>query len=384
MSKVPRQASKHGMKQLLQIAGLFLRLGATAFGGPLAHIAIMRHEFVVRRGWLTDEKFAELIGLTNLIPGPNSTEMAIHLGHERAGWRGCLISGAGFILPAVLITLAIAWFYTAYGRLPQMQALLYGIKPAILAVIAAAILPLAKVTLNKAVSIFAAILAVALCLGGVNEVLAMFAGGLFALIVSLRRNTPQAARLFNFIPPLLPWLDTQDLQLAAIFFKIGSVLYGSGYVLFAFLDGELVEGGFITRAQLIDAVAVGQITPGPVFSAVTFIGYQVNGFSGAIFSTIAIFLPSFVFVLATQRILPRLRKSALFAAFLQGVNAASVAIIGYVLIGMGQATLTHWSGVAIAAVSALVLFFYRTINSVWIVLFGAMAGFASYICVPLP
>lgn len=365
---------------LWHIAGLFLRLGATAFGGPLAHIALMRHEFVLRRGWLSDEKFAELIGLTNLIPGPNSTEMAIHLGHFRAGWRGCLFAGAGFILPAVLLTLVVAWFYAEYGRLPQIQALLFGIKPAILAVIVAAVLPLARVTLNRSNSVLAATLAVALCFAGLNEILAMLAGGLFAVLASFGRGTPQAARLFSTIPPLLPWLDLKDLQLAGIFLKIGSILYGSGYVLFAFLDSELVETGFISRAQLIDAVAVGQITPGPVFSAVTFIGYQVNGFSGAIFSTFAIFLPSFVFVLATQRILPRLKKSALFSAFLQGVNAASVAIIAYALIGLGQSAFSHWSTIAIAAISALGLYFFKTINSAWIVLFGAVSGYILLEC----
>jgi len=365
---------------LWHIAGLFLRLGATAFGGPLAHIALMRHEFVLRRGWLSDEKFAELIGLTNLIPGPNSTEMAIHLGHFRAGWRGCLFAGAGFILPAVLLTLVVAWFYAEYGRLPQIQALLFGIKPAILAVIVAAVLPLASVTLNRANSVLAATLAAALCFAGLNEVLAMLAGGLFAVLASLGHGTPQAARLFSTIPPLLPWLDLKDLQLAGIFLKIGSILYGSGYVLFAFLDSELVETGFISRAQLIDAVAVGQITPGPVFSAVTFIGYQVNGFSGAIFSTFAIFLPSFVFVLATQRILPRLKKSAVFSAFLQGVNAASIAIIAYALIGLGQSAFSQWSTVAIAAISALGLYFFKTINSAWIVLFGAVSGYILLEC----
>lgn len=367
--------------KLMGILALFTRLGVTAFGGPVAHIALMRHEFVARHRWLSDEKYIELIGLTNLIPGPNSTEMAIHLGYERGGWRGSIVAGCGFIVPAVLITLSIAWFYGEYGRLPVVRGMLYGIKPAIIAIIVFAVFPLWKTAVNSYGKFFAAGATVALCFLGINEVLVMLCVGcLFAF--ADRIASGRSPTSFRGIAPIFlmqPFFDGvfsgQNLKLFLIFLKIGSILYGSGYVLFAFLDAELVKTGLLSRAQLIDAVAVGQITPGPVFSAVTFIGYQINGISGAVLSTIAIFLPSLVFVIATHSLLPRLKKSAVFTAFLGGVNAASLAIILFALVAMSREAFTHWSAYLIAASAGLVLYFFKNLGSTYVVLFGALAGF---------
>ncbi len=366
--------------KLLSILGLFTRLGITAFGGPVAHIALMRHEFVARQSWLTDEKFVELIGLTNLIPGPNSTEMAIHLGYERAGWRGSVLAGLGFIVPAVLITLGIAWFYGEYGTLPAVRSMLYGIKPAIIAVIVFAILPLFRTAINTYGKSAAAALTFLLCLIGMNEVLLMLgAGAIFAVARQIAQG--RATRgLQGMVPVFLlqPFFagaaTNLNVKLFLMFLKIGSILYGSGYVLFAFLDAELVTRGLLSRAQLMDAVAVGQITPGPVFSAVTFIGYLIGGTSGAAVSTVAIFLPSFVFVIATHSVLPRLKKSVLFSAFLSGVNAASLAIMLYALVAMSRDTFTHWSAFAIAAVASAGLYFFKNLGSTYVVVFGALAG----------
>lgn len=365
---------------LLNILSLFTRLGVTAFGGPVAHIALMRHEFVARHRWLSDEKFVELIGLTNLTPGPNSTEMAIHLGYERGGWRGSILAGLSFIVPAVLITLGIAWFYGAYGTLPAARALLFGIKPAIIAVIIFAILPLCRTAINKPGKIAAAAITLVLCFLGMGEVLAMLGVGVFfamanyAAIRSPTRGLQGLAPVFLLQPLFASAAASLNAKLFLIFIKIGSILYGSGYVLFAFLDAELVTRGLMPRSQLLDAVALGQITPGPVFSAVTFIGYQVNGFSGAIVATVAIFLPSFVFVIATHSVLPKLRKSELFSAFLHGVNAASLAIMVFALVSMSRDTFTHWSAFCIAGLAGAGLYLFKNLGSTYVVLFGALAG----------
>lgn len=365
---------------LLSILALFTRLGVTAFGGPVAHIALMRHESVARHRWLSDEKFVELIGLTNLIPGPNSTEMAIHLGHERAGWRGSVVAGLGFIVPAVLITLGIAWFYGEYGKLPAVRAMLFGIKPAIIAIIIFAIIPLLKTAVNSYGKLLAAAATLALCFLGMSEVLVMLGvGAIFALAKrfkadSMARGLHSLAPIFLLQPLFAGGAATLNAKLFLIFLKIGSILYGSGYVLFAFLDAELVSRGFMSRSQLLDAVAVGQITPGPVFSAVTFIGYQVNGLDGAVWSTIAVFLPSFVFVIATHSVLPKLRKSPIFSAFLGGVNAASLAILLFALTGMSRDTFTHWSAFVIAAIAGLWLLFRKNPGSTPVLLLGGAAG----------
>jgi len=364
---------------LKEVARFFLKLGFTAFGGPAVHIAMMREEAVVKRKWMSEQHFLDLVGATNLIPGPNSTEMAIHIGQERAGWKGLMIGGFCFIMPAVLITLCIAWLYKSYGHLPQVQPFIYGIKPAIIAVILAAIYPLALKSLQ---TIELGIIGV-VCLGlrflGISQVLILFGAGFFALgLAAIRLKRKNAA---SFLP--LALLQTHDsrffspanISLFLSFLKIGAILYGSGYVLFAFLDAELVPKGIITHQQLIDAIAVGQFTPGPVFSSVTFIGYQANGISGAAISTIGIFLPSFLFVAFLNPLVRKMRGSKIFGSFLNAVNVASIALIVFVCYELGRDSLTGWREILIAVCSVVVLFRFRAVNSAFVLLGGAAAGY---------
>lgn len=288
--------------KLKEVASLFLKLGIIGFGGPTAHISMMQHEVVGRRKWMDEQHFLDLIGATNLIPGPNSTEMAIHIGRERAGWKGLIVAGLCFILPAVLITGVFAWLYRQYGQLPQVQPFIYGIKPAIIAIILAAIVPLAKRSLKSVEMGLIGLAALILSLAGISEITVMFGTGLLALAIKALRDKQLKSEAHSFFPLALLQVtgasiaSVSSAQLFLIFLKVGAILYGSGYVLFAFLDAELVATGILTRTQLMDAIAVGQFTPGPVFSSVTFIGYQINGWTGALVATIGIFLPSFVFV----------------------------------------------------------------------------------------
>ncbi len=268
---------------LKELAALFLKLGIIGFGGPAAHIAMMQQEVDEKRKWLTEQEFLDLLGATNLIPGPNSTEMAIHIGQEKGGWRGLIIAGACFIFPAVLIVGFLAWLYKDYGQLPQVQPFIYGIKPAIIAVILGAVFPLAKKSIKSVELAILGILVLVLSLLNINEIYLMFGAGLLAMLLARIRNRQKIK--FNgivplaLLPPTVPvLLSVSNVNLFLIFLKIGAILYGSGYVLFAFLDTELVTTGFMSRQQLIDAIAVGQFTPGPVFTSVTFIGYQINGF----------------------------------------------------------------------------------------------------------
>jgi chromate transporter len=367
-------------KELKEVAKLFLKLGTTAFGGPAAHIAMMRQEVVIKRGWLTEQHFLDLIGATNLIPGPNSTEMAIHIGQERGGWKGLIIAGLCFITPAVLITGCFAWLYKSYGRLPQVQPFIYGITPAVIAVVLAAIYPLAKKSLQTIELGIIGIVALALSLLGFSEILILFGAGFVAMglaAIRLKKNNAAGVLfpLFATTASNYGFFGQVNIRLFLTFLKIGAILYGSGYVLFAFLDSELVAHGIISRQQLIDAIAVGQFTPGPVFSAVTFIGYQVNNINGAIISTIGIFLPSFIFVALLNPLVRKMRGSKLFTAFLNAVNVASIALIVMVCYQMGRDSLTGWRPVLIAVCSAAILFKYRTINSAVIILGGSIAGY---------
>jgi chromate transporter len=365
---------------LKAVARVFLKLGFTAFGGPAAHIAMMRQEVVIKRKWLTEQHFLDLIGATNLIPGPNSTEMAIHIGQERGGWRGLLIAGFCFIMPAVLITGGFAWLYKTYGQLPQAQPFIYGIKPAIIAVILAAIYPLAKKSLQTMELGILGVIALALSLLGYSEVLILFGAGFVAMglaAIRLRKNNVTLSLFPLFASGVAGQglMGALNTRLFLSFLKIGAILYGSGYVLFAFLDAELVAKGLLSRRELIDAIAVGQFTPGPVFSSVTFIGYQINGLSGAVVSTIGIFLPSFLFVALLNPLVRKMRGSKLFAAFLNAVNVAAIALIVTVCFRMGKDTITDWRTILIAVCSAMVLFRFKTVNSVFIVLGGSVAGY---------
>lgn len=362
---------------LAQIATVFLKLGFIGFGGPAVHIAMMRAEVVEKRKWISEQHFLDLIGATNLIPGPNSTEMAIHIGKEKAGWKGLIIAGICFILPAVLITGFFAWLYREYGDLPKIQRFLYGIQPAIIAVIIAAIFPLAKQSLKTVGLWLLGIIALALSLLNFNEIAIMFGVGFLAILIYYLKN--RHANLHSAFPLLLfqgqNTSDATNLNLFWIFLKIGSILYGSGYVLFAFLDAELVSTGMLSRTQLIDAIAVGQFTPGPVFSSVTFIGYQINGLNGAIIATIAIFLPSFLFVALLNPLLKILRNSPVFSTFLDAVNVASVAIIISICLQMGNDSIKDWKTATIAILSLILMFRFRKVNSVVIVLGGSVAGY---------
>lgn len=362
------------------IAKLFLKLGFIGFGGPAAHIAMMQQEVVVKRKWLSEQHFLDLLGATNLIPGPNSTEMAIHIGYDKGGWKGLLTAGLCFILPAVFITGIFAVLYHNYGQLPKVQPFIYGIKPAIVAVIIGAVYPLAKKSLKSLFLGFIGVAVLVASLFGINEIYLMFGAGLLALVLYVIQNRKRDS-LQSFIPLTIFQITQTTLWTATntnlfwTFLKIGSILYGSGYVLFAFLDTELVTTGLLTRQQLMDAIAVGQFTPGPVFSSVTFIGFQINGWSGAIVSTIAIFLPSFVFVALLNPLVKKLRNSRALSAFLDAVNVASVAIIAAVCLIMSKETIIDWRTIAIALISAITVFKFKKINSAFIVLGGALLGF---------
>jgi len=368
--------------KLKELARIFLKLGITAFGGPAAHIAMMRQEVVTKRQWMTEQHFLDMMGATNLIPGPNSTEMAIHIGQDRAGWKGLIVAGLCFICPAVLITLFFAWLYKEYGQLPEVQPFIYGIKPAIISVILAAIYPLGKKSLKTLKLWFIGISVLILSLLGINEIFLLFGAGLLAVLLYLINKRSE---VHSFIPVVLlqipdsGFLSSKNFHLFLIFLKIGAILYGSGYVLFAFLDAELVSTGLLTRQQLIDAIAVGQFTPGPVFSSVTFIGFQINGFAGAVFSTIAIFLPSFVFVAILHPLMKQVRNSKILSTFLDAVNVASVAIIVAVCYEMAKDSIADWRTAVIAIASLIFVFRFTKVNSAFVVLGGALLGFLLFI-----
>lgn len=338
---LPAAADTSGQtRRLSELGRLFLKLGLTAFGGPAAHIAMFEDEVVKRRQWITHEHFLDLLGITNLIPGPNSTEMAIHIGMVRAGWRGLIVAGICFIAPAIAITLLLAHLYVAYGSLPQFASVVAGMRPAIIAVILGAVYRLGKplVKKNRAPGVIG-ILVASLSLAHVNEILLLFAGGIACVLWSNRHRFNRAAHLFLVSALLFPvatqavgvTLPNGDLSLTALglfFLKIGSVLYGSGYVLVAFLQGGLVETRhWLTQTQLLDAIAVGQFTPGPVLSTAAFIGYILLGLPGAAVATIGIFLPSFVFVLIVSPFISKLRNIASLAAFLDGVNGSALGLM---------------------------------------------------------
>jgi chromate transporter len=373
---------------LAEVAQVSLKLGFTAFGGPAAHIAMLREEVVTRRGWLSDAYFLDLVGATNLIPGPNSTEMVIHVGYLRAGWRGLLLAGACFILPAATIVLALAWAYVEYGSTPTGESLLYGIKPVVIAVIAQALWGLGKTAVKGPFLLAVGTAAAALYLLGFNELAILFGGALLVLVVraALRAlpRPPGAAAALPFGALPLPALPALFLQAAAVpvslatlfltFLKIGAVLYGSGYVLLAFLRGDFVERlGWLTDQQLLDAVAVGQFTPGPVFTAATFVGYLVAGVPGAILATLGIFLPSFAFVALLHPLVPRLRRSPWTAALLDGVNVAALGLMAGVAWQLGRDAIVDPLTALLALAAAILLIRFR-LNSAWLVLGGGAIG----------
>jgi chromate transporter len=372
------------MSPLSEVAGLFLRLGFTAFGGPAAHIAIMHDEVVLRRKWLTDEQFLDLLGATNIIPGPNSTEMAIHIGYVRAGWAGLLVGGLCFIGPAVLIVLILAWLYVQFGTTPQAEWLLYGIKPVVIAIIVQALWTLGSKALKNRTLMLVGAIVFGLYLLGVNEIALLFAGGLAFMLIS------NSQRLRNLNPAIL--LPFSSLLISQIpipfslpllfltFLKIGSVLYGSGYVLIAFLRADFVDRlGWLTDQQLIDAIAIGQVTPGPLFTAATFIGYLLGGTSAALLATLGIFLPSFVFVAIANPLIPKIRNSPWAGGLLDGVNASSLGLMAAVTLQLAISSLIDLYTVVITVISLILLLRYK-VNSTWLIAAGGIAGlFFSFI-----
>jgi len=420
MSPPPNQ------KSLRELAGLFLKLGVIGFGGPAAHIAMMEDEVVERRGWLSRERFLDMVGATNLIPGPNSTEMAIHIGYAQAGMKGLLVAGASFIFPAVLITIGLAWVYVEYGTIPAAEPVLAGIRPVVVAIVSSALWKLSRKAM-KGPRLWFLALAIAAAVGiGSNEILALLAGGIIAMLTApppaptnghratgdpsegAAGSGPTAAASENessadtsgsttslnaagagLLAAGLGKLGKGTVATAALiaatgavsltrlflyFLTIGSVLYGSGYVLFAYIEGGLVgDLGWLTRQQLIDAVAIGQFTPGPVLSTATFVGYLVAGPMGAVVATAGIFLPSFVFVGLLARILPMLRASRRLGAFLDGLNASAVALMAVVTLKIATSSFTGWETVLLGVVAAVATFGFR-VNAAFLVVGGAAAG----------
>lgn len=365
-------------KELTEVAKLFFKLGCIGFGGPAVHIAMMEKEVVQKRKWLSKEHFIDLIGATNLIPGPNSTEMAMHCGQERAGWKGLIVAGLCFIIPAVLITGVFAWAYQHYGQLPQVAPFIYGIKPAIIAVIVSLMISLGKKAFTSAQLVIVGIISAALALYGFHEILILFGAGLLGILLHVARNRNNTVQgIFPFALLQLGYAASNiiDWRIFWIFLKVGAILYGSGYVLFAFLDAELVRTHMLSKQQLTDAIAVGQFTPGPVFSSATFIGWQLRGLPGAVAATIGIFLPSFLFVALLNPLIPRLRKSAVMSAFLNTVNAASIALILAVCVEMGKSSIADWRTALIAVLGFVFTIVFPKINSAFIVFGGALAGF---------
>ena len=384
-STPPRRGAAPPDGRLGELAALFLKLGTIAFGGPAAHIAMMEEEVVRRRRWLDHERFVDLLGATNLIPGPNSTEMAIHIGLLRAGWRGLVVAGACFIVPAMLIVWALAALYVRYGALPEAAWVLYGVKPVIIAIVAQALWGLGKAAIKSASTAVAGAAVIALFFFGANEILLLFATGFAVMFVeNLRRGWRPPQSAFWALAAGSPFLTAyetaapaQPVTLTALtlfFLKIGSVLFGSGYVLLAFLRADLVERWrWLTDRQLLDAIAIGQFTPGPVFTTATFIGYVIAGSPGALLATLGIFLPAFVFVALSSPLIPRLRRSPWAAGFLDGVNAASLGLMAVVTWQLGAAAIVDVLTAALAVTAAAIVFTTR-INSAWLVLAGGIAG----------
>jgi len=367
--------------KLMELIRLFFKLGLISFGGPAASIAMIESEVVGKKRWMTEQHFLDLVGATNLIPGPNSTEMAMHCGHEYAGWRGLIAAGLSFIFPAVIITGVLAFLYVRFGDVPAVDPFLYGIKPAVIAIIIGAVYTLGmKALKNWQVGIIGLFVFIAAFLG-VSEIAAILGAGLAGLIWFGLKGKLNGRYLSMFLPfmilnPEMPVKLFSSVKLFLVFLKIGAVLFGGGYVLVAYLDGELVEKlGWLTRQELMDAIAIGQFTPGPILSTATFIGYQLNGVWGAILATVGIFLPSFFFVLILNPFVPKLRNSAIASGFLDSVNIAAVALMIVVSVRLGQDILTDWKAWLIALLSIAVTTIYKKVSAFWIVIGGAILGY---------
>ncbi|MDO8491714.1 MAG: chromate efflux transporter [Dehalococcoidia bacterium] len=370
---------------LQEVALLFLRIGATAFGGPAAYIAIMQRETVRRRHWLDDQGFLDIVGATNLIPGPNATEIALYLGLVRAGWLGYIVSGLLFIAPGMVATVIIAWAYVTYGSLPQVGWVLYGVKPVVIAIVVQALWDLGRKGVKDAVTAAVGAGVIAFYFVGFNEIALLFAGAAAVLVIHFGRRLFKGGFSALSLSPLLgvtlPYASAtlvpfSQTTLFLSFLKIGAVLYGSGYVLFAFFNSEfVVRLGWLSQQQLLDAIAVGQITPGPVATSATFVGYLMGGWPSALLATAAFFIPSFFFVALISRFVPLLRKKWWSGAFLDGVNVAALGLMVGVTWQLGRAGVVDWFTVALTVV-ALALVFRFKVNSAWLILGGGILGVA--------
>ena len=362
-----------------ELAKLFLKLGITAFGGPAAHISMFREEVVSRRKWLDEQSFLDLLGVTNLIPGPNSTEMAIHIGMRKAGWIGLILAGVCFILPAMLIVLGIAWFYQHYSSMPQVEWFFYGSQPVVVVVILKALLGLGRKSVTGILMAITGIISFVLYLFSLNPLLILILGSSLVMIFKNLKHLKSAyPGAMHFLQPWL-WVAASPIEysqgvLFLTFLKIGAILYGSGYVLFALLHADfVVRLGWLTEQQLFDAVTIGQITPGPLFTTATFIGYLFGGLTGAILATMAIFLPSFIYVAISNPLIPRIRNSSWASGLLDGANVTSLGLMAGVTWQLGKAAFIDPFSIGLALIAAIIIF--RTnINYIWIILAGALSG----------
>jgi chromate transporter len=373
-------------ENLKEVSLLFFRLGATSFGGPAAYIALMHHEVVVRRKWIDDQRFLDIMGAVNLIPGPNAAEVACHLGLIRAGWLGLILAGTLFIIPGTAAIMVVAWAYVKYGSLPQVAWVLYGIKPAVIAIIAQAVWSLARKGIKSPLLYIVGLGVLGLYLFGLNEIALLLGGAVLVLLVqSGRRIFKRGPATLAVMPLLLLKLPSIGLASGAVafnqatlfltFLKMGATLFGSGYVLLAFLNSEFVVNlGWLTHAQVVDAIAVaGQITPGPVFNSAAFVGYLLGGWPSALLAALGIFLPAFILVGLLSRFLPAMRKSWFAGSFLDGVNASSLGLMAAVAVQLGRSVIVD-PFTAIIAIGALVLVLKFKMSSVWLVLGGGVLG----------
>ncbi|MFA5293820.1 MAG: chromate efflux transporter [Phycisphaerae bacterium] len=369
------------MNKLVEVILLFLKLGAISFGGPATQFALMHDEVVRKRKWLDEQQFLDLVGATNMIPGPNGTELAMHIGFLQAGWRGLIAGGLCLALPAIFIVLVLAYLYVQYGTLPQAEWLLYGVKPVVIAIILQAIWQLGRKAVKDVLVAAIVLIVFALYFVHINEVILLFGGGLAVMLFKNIRQLQNRNCCVSLVPLGGMGILSQVMmnfsfsRLFLVFLKIGAVWYGTGYVLLAFLRGDFVERlGWLTTQQLLDAVAVGQITPGPLFTTATFIGYILGGFKGAVLATVGIFLPSFIFVAVSNPLIPRLRKSPWTGALLDGINAAAISLMAAVTCQLARDSLIDIGAVIIFGVTFILLIRFK-INSMWLIAGGALAGF---------
>lgn len=368
----------HKKNNLKEVFILFFKLGCVAFGGPAAHISMMENEVVTKRKWMTRQYFLDMVGATNLVPGPNSTQMTMHCGHVRAGWKGLWIGGLAFIIPAVFFTLVLAVVYGEYGEVPEIAPFFYGIKPAVIGLIFDASFKLGKKAFKSWQLILIGIGVAALSLAGIDEFLLIIGSGLIGMIwlnfLNSKKNTFTIAPLFLLVKPLGLAIGNKSIFLS--FLKIALVLFGSGYVLIAYMDAELIEKlGWLTKQQLLDAIAMGQFTPGPVLTTATFVGYQLNGISGALWASLGMFLPSFFLVGLLVKLIPFLRKSKLLSSFLNAVNAGAVGIMIAVSLKLGYELIFDWRAAILMGLSILVAFKFKKVSPFWIIIIGSFLGY---------